>query len=401
MSVTENRSGSTSSRSQTSPQRWLRGLGLAALLSAAAWGCASVKAYRPPSPEAEMGELRGALAGVLAEQLRVQGVPGIQLSVRVGARELDLCAGSMDHRRRVPLRPDHVLRAGSVTKIFTAAVVLALSETGMLSLDDTIEGWFPLLPHASRITVRSLLNHTSGVYDYTRDRSFQGTTFLFSGKRWEPEELYRFVLSGPPDFLPGTRHLYSNSNYLLLGILAEGLSGAAYAELVREQVLEPAGMHRTYVLPVEPTPAALVVGYDRDVLPGGLRRIRPGNRAWPSGAFSAGAVATTSSDLLALIDTLFYGQILSAESLEAMNAFVPAADEDMPYQTGYGLGLRRLEVQGDVLLGHTGTIPGFGAVVVHCPDRDYSIAALANLSMFDPLSLLDALIRVLHDLPGP
>jgi D-alanyl-D-alanine carboxypeptidase len=258
-----------------------------------------------------------------------------------------------------------------------------------------------MLANSPRITIRSLLDHTSGVYDYTRERAFQMTTALFARKRWDPEELYRFVLRGEPDFPPGERYGYSNSNYLLLGMIAERVTGRSYADLLREYVLRPSGLEHTYVLPGEETPAALITGYDRDLLPANLTRIRPGNRAWPSGAFSAGAVASTSGDLLRFIETLLYGQILTADSLDAMTAFLPARDDRLQLQTGYGLGLRRLEIDGDVLVGHTGTIPGFGAAVFHCAERDYSIAFVANLSLFDPVPLLDELVRFAHRIGTP
>jgi len=340
------------------------------------------------------------LAAVLGREIQTQGAPGIQVSLRVGKEVYHAAVGHADSRRRVPLRTDHVLRVGSVTKVFTAATVLRLVESDMLTLEETVQRWFPLLPNAEKITVASLLNHTSGVFDYTQSRTFQMTSALFSGKRWEPEELYRFVLRGEPNFSPGARYRYSNSNYLLLGLIAERVTGRSFGELLQEGILGPAGLAHTYFLPAEEIPAGLIGGYDRDLLPGDLTRIRPNNRAWPSGAFAAGAVASTSSDLLALIDDLFYGQLLTAGSLEGMTEFLPAGDAHLPAQTGYGLGLRRLEIEGDVLIGHTGTIPGFGAVAVHCPERDYTIAALANLSAFDQVSLLRELVRLVQGLTG-
>jgi D-alanyl-D-alanine carboxypeptidase len=349
--------------------------------------------------QGENAGLKRALTEVVRAQVRAQGAPGIQASLRVGDQVVHVAVGHADSRRRVPLRPDHILRVGSVTKIFTAAVVLRLVESDLLSLEDTVGQWFALLPYAERISVRSLLNHTSGVFDYTQDRTFQTTTALFARKRWEPEELYRVVLRGQPSFPPGERYQYSNSNYLLLGMIAEKVSGRSYGELLQEGVLAPAGLTHTVLLPAEETPAGLISGYDRDVLAADLTRIRPGNRAWASGAFAAGGVASTSADLLSLIDNLFYGQLLTAVSLEEMTDFRPAPDEHLPAQTGYGLGLRRLEIEGDVLVGHTGTIPGFGAVVVECQERDYSIAAAANLSVFDQLAVLEAVVRLVHASP--
>jgi D-alanyl-D-alanine carboxypeptidase len=369
-------------------------LPLALLLSCAS----SIGPFEPP-PGGDGADL--VLQEILTGQLLAQGALGIQLSMRVGERSFHLAVGDADDRRRIPLREDHVLRVGSVTKTFTAALILRLAESGALSLDDTIEGWFPLLPNSRRITIRSLLEHTSGVYDYTRERTFQLTTAMFSRKRWDPEELYRFVLRGTPDFAPGERYQYSNSNYLLLGIVAEGVTGRAYADLLQENVLGPAELEHTYVMPGEQVPAALITGYDRDILSGNLTRIRPGNRAWPSGAFAAGAVASTSGDLLRFIESLFYGQVLTSDSLDTMLAFLPAPDAQVPNQTGYGLGLRRLEIDGDVLVGHTGTIPGFGAAVFSCPEGDYSIAFAANLSLFDPAPLLRDLVRFARETDRP
>ncbi|MDI3316007.1 MAG: serine hydrolase domain-containing protein, partial [Mycobacterium sp.] len=331
--------------------------------------------------------LAGALQEALDREVSRLRVPGIQASVRVGRFTWSGVSGYQDLNRQHPLHPTDILRIGSVTKTFTAGVVLKLAERGLVNLDDPIARWLPDLPHAGKITVRHLLNHTSGLRNYTDDLWCLARTLLFPKRVWQPADLVAVIHGKPLYFDPGTAHHYSNTNYVLLGLISEKATGKPMVQLYRELIFDPLGLRNTSFVPYEPTPERLVTGFERDLIPFGIQRIPPDNTAWPTGAYAAGAIVSTSEDLRAWIDALFTSDFLRPETRVQMTRFVDATDPDIPAQTGYGLGLRRLVVDGNELWGHTGTIPGFGAAAFHWPKADATLAVISNLSVFDSVSV--------------
>ena len=239
-------------------------------------------AQQPVAPEAARGvpvtavamevteapdSLVKALQETLDREVDRLGVPGIQASLRVGSFAWSGASGYKDLDRREPLLPSDILRVGSVTKTFTAGVVLKLSERGYIDLDAPTERWMPDWPHAGEITVRHLLNHTSGLRNYTDDLWFLARTLLFPKRVWQPAELAAVTRGKPLYFSPGTGHHYSNTNYVLLGLICERATGKPMAELYRELIFDPLGLRDTYFVPYEPPPVRLVTGFERDLIP--------------------------------------------------------------------------------------------------------------------------------------
>ena len=340
---------------------------------------------------------------VAHEFIAESGAPGVQVAVRFGQRRFAGAYGHRDGRRREFANVDDVYRVGSVTKVATAAVILSLVEEGRLSLDSEIGGWVDL-PNADGVTVRHLLNHTSGLANYTERLGASLGTFLRPRRSWRPEQLISRVRRRPLHFEPGTEYRYSNTNYVALGLIAESVSGRPLAELYRERVFARAGMTGSWFPPYENAPDPgladrLVTGFERDLLPLGTQRMTPVKTGWPTYAFSAGAMAAPAIDLVRMMDALFDGIIVSAQSLRAMTAAVDAPEANLPEQTGYGLGLRRLRIDGTEFFGHTGTIPGFGAAVLHAPGAEYTVAVVGNLSDLDAIELVRRLLAALRDVP--
>lgn len=359
------------------------------------------RAELEPVPEvsgrAEWGTAQ-ALQRSVEVYLDQNDVPGVQVALRFGDRVYAGAYGHRDHRRTEFARVDDIHRVGSVTKTFTAVVVLQLAEEGRLRLDGTIGGWIDL-PYAREVTVRQLLNHSSGIPDYTERTLPNLGTMLRPRRQWRPEQLVERVRRQDLLFDPGSAYHYSNTNYVALGLIAEAVSGRPMAELYRQRIIEPLGLRDTYFLPYEDGPAAhrLATGYDRDILPFGTRRIPPQRPNWLTYGYSAGAMVSTASDLVRFVDALFDGLLLDDTHLAQMTTGIPAADPDLPQQTGYGLGFRQLAFAGGVLVGHTGTTPGFGAVVLHAPEADYTIAAVGNLSLLEALPLIEAILAELRE----
>jgi D-alanyl-D-alanine carboxypeptidase len=340
--------------------------------------------------------LTNELQRVLNNKVKELDVPGIQATVRVGGFYWHSTSGSIDLKKEEKLTINHILRIGSVTKIFTAAIILKLYEQEKIGLDDKLNKWFPNYPKADLITIRQLLNHSSGIFNYTENLSLGIQSVLFPKKKWNPAALLESTTNKELYFLPGEGHYYSNTNYLLLGLIIEKITGNPLSKVYREYIFEPYNLNNTFFVPYEETPENLITGYDRDVIPFGTQKVTPNETSFATLGFSAGAIASTANDLCNWIDSLFKSNFLKKETLNEMTNYLQVEDHDIPGQIGYGLGLRTLNIDGNKIFGHTGTIPGFGAAVLYCPEKDYSVAIISNVSIFDQIDVLKGLISVIN-----
>ncbi len=341
--------------------------------------------------------LANKLQQVLDSEVENLDLPGIQASLRMGDYEWFSVSGSVDLEKEIPLTTQHIFRVGSVTKIFTAAVVMKLSENGEINLDDKVDKWFPDFPKSDIITVRQLLNHTSGIYNYTENFWFGLQSAIFTKKVWEAETVLASTVEKDFYFEPGDRHLYSNTNYLMLGLIIEKITAKPLEKVYQEYIFDPLVLDNTFFIPYQEIPDNLITGFDRDIIPLGTHDFKPTENSFATLGFSAGAIATTSKDLRQFIDSLFRGNFLSDNTLTEMMQYIEEEDPDVQNQIGYGLGLRVLEINGDRLYGHTGTIPGFGAAVFYCPEKDYSLAVVSNVSIFNQLSVVEKLINSINE----
>ena len=293
-------------------------------------------------------------------------------------------SGYASREKRCPLTLDHHLYIGSITKLYTAMLVMDQVEGGAISLDDTLDRWADL-PYADAVTVKMLLNHTSGIPSYTEDFSYVVRLFGLARKQWEPDELVWVISSKPLKFEPGSRHEYSNSNYLLLGVILEKVTGKPYEGQVRELVDE-LGLEDTFFL-TYPDDAVVANGYDETIFRLGTRNLTGFRRSLETGGFSAGGMLSTSEDVALFVHSSFTGQVVGDSILAQMTTFVEAPDQDVPLQTGYGLGIRNLVIGGENLVGHTGTIPGYSGIALHNPEKRYTVVVLSNLSVIEQTEL--------------
>ncbi|MBN1977725.1 MAG: beta-lactamase family protein [Anaerolineae bacterium] len=296
-------------------------------------------------------------------------------------------SGYANREKRCPMTHNHHLYVGSITKLYTAALVMDQVEKGTISLDDTLGEWVDL-SYADSVTVRMLLNHTSGVPSYTEDAWFLARYFGLPRKNWQSDELVRVISRKPLEFDPGSQHKYSNSNYLLLGVILETATGETYQALLEENIARQQGFDDTSFL-AHDNGAVIANAYDDTLLHLGTRNLTGFRRSMASGAFSAGGILSNSEDVALFAHRLFTGQIVTDSTLDQMTTFIETPDEDMPLQAGYGLGVRNLIVGGENLFGHTGSIPGYSGIVMHNPEKRYTIAVLSNLSIIDQTGLLE------------
>lgn len=285
-----------------------------------------------------------------------------------------------------PVLPDDPMPVGSITKTFTAVVVLQLRDEGRLSLDDTLDRWLPDFPRADQIELRHLLTHTSGIYPYTEDADFVDR--MVAGDTFTVDEKVAIAATHDPLFAPGAAWSYSNSNYLLLGKVIEAVTGDTAAAALRTRIFTPLGMRDTLLLGAETLDGGLPVhGYLRNGAQGDLDV----TDAWNgTAAWTDGAIVSTAADMLRFSHGLASGELVAPETFGEM---VDAAVE-INERMGYGYGLLLI----DDFVGHDGATIGWmanwmrrsdGATVVTLQSRLDDAAAM-NAAMNGALGLMPA-----------
>jgi D-alanyl-D-alanine carboxypeptidase len=250
------------------------------------------------------------LQDVLNEYSTHKGSVGLQVTVIFpDGQTWNGVAGYADTAHPCRLTLDHHLYLGSITKLFTATLVMKEVENGSLSLGQNLNQWIHV-PSAENLTIRNLLSHTSGLPDYAQDTWFQIRWFGLPSKTWRPDELMRVIQDKPLRFSPGSRHEYSNSNYLLLGVILEKATGKPYSAILEENVLATLNLQDTFFLNY-PDDMAIANGYDRTLLHLGRRNLIAFRRSLESGAYAAGGILSTSQDVARFVNALFNGQVIA------------------------------------------------------------------------------------------
>src|SRR5262249_20944069 len=286
-------------------------------------------------------------------------------SVSVQLRGETLAAksyGVADLELDVPMPSDASFEIGSVTKQFTAASILLLAERGKLSVDDEVTRFLPDYPtHGQRITIRHLLNHTSGIRGYTELPEL-GDLMKLKKPR---ETLVTLFGDKPLDFNPGEALVYNNSAYFLLGLIVEKVSGQTYAEFVKSNLFDKVGMPGSYYCSESAVHRHHAHGYATDngtlVLKGFISHV------WP---YSAGLLCSTAADLSAWLAALHGGRVLSADSYRAMTTPGSLADGT---KVRYGFGVGVAQLNGRRAVFHGGGINGFLSEAEYFPDSGLSI----------------------------
>jgi CubicO group peptidase (beta-lactamase class C family) len=276
---------------------------------------------------------------------------------------LDKGFGSAVLEWNIPNTPATRFRVGSLTKQFTAALVLLMQQDGKLNIDDPVSKYLPNAPQAwQTITLVNLLGHTSGIPDFTRFKDFGA--WGESYHTWQEE--CAFFKDKPLDFETGTQYAYSNSNYVLLGGILEKVSGQKYVDLLRERLLTPLGMNDSGLDSDELILPQRAEGYKPG--PKGLMVARSESMSVP---FSAGAMYSTTGDLLKWERGLFGGKVLSSDSLKAMTT---------PGKGDYGLGVMLNNWDGVKVVDHGGSIEGFNTSLFYVPEKRICVVVLANVN---------------------
>ncbi|GHI09757.1 hydrolase [Streptomyces cellostaticus] len=333
------------------------------------------------------------------------GMYGIYSSVRDGAQRWTGAAGVADVDTGRPVRPGMLHRVGSVSKAFTSVALLQQVERGRVRLDAPIGDYLPDLVPGERgreITVRMLLNHTSGIGDYVIGAFpslAHNSTASLDENRFRsigPEELVRLGLAAPATGKPGEKWSYSNTNYVIAGLLLEKVTGQDAAGYITRHVIARAGLHHTSFprTPYIQGPHARMY----DSFYGLINPPRDYSDYDMSWAYTAGAIVSTTDDLNRFYRALLGGKLIGPAALHEMQRTVPADGMD------YGLGIYAIDIPGcGRFWGHDGAVFGAGTLVYSSPDGKRQVAMGWNLmkyerlksdgSGFEPSPIDDALNR--------
>ncbi|MGV9661489.1 serine hydrolase domain-containing protein [Nocardia niigatensis] len=317
--------------------------------------CSNAPKASGPLSEQARTEVRQALDGVVAT-----GIPGVQVVVTEGGREWSASSGVGDVATSAPFPPGAHVRVGSNTKAFVAATMMQLVAEGSVELDAPVERYLPGVVQGvgidgNRITVRNLMQHTSGLPEYLELPKLQGDSDDLLTKHFETADLVRGAMTLPAHFEPGAKAEYSNTNYLVVGMIVERVTGHPVAEEVTHRVIDRLGLRDTYFPADRDTDL-------RDPHPRGYETVdgKPVDvtRFDSSWAGSAGALVSTGADVNHFFTALFDGKLLPPDQVAAMRANPRPLTNRPGYS--YGLGLTTTTAPcGIQVWGHGGSIPGF------------------------------------------
>lgn len=360
---------------------------------ALALGCALLlqgtsKGQIPP-PESPSSEVVPSIASFLQTQADDGALRGVVLVAIKGQVIFENGYGLADEEWAAQNAPTTRFRIASLTKQFTAASILLLQERHLLSVNDPIAKYIPNLPEAWRaITLHELLTHTSGIPNYAEMPEIEKT---FNRTGASPRQLVDLTTSLPLEFRPGTQLKYTNTGYVLLGMVIEKVSGVAYGDFLEQNIFRPLEMTNS--------------GYDRqsEILPrrasGYMRRngkVINADFIDMSIPYAAGAIYSTAEDMLRWSEALAHGRLLSKPSTDAMFAIYP---ETLFQRQHYGYGVVLARRFGKTLQYHGGGVKGFESVIQRYPEDEVCIIVLENLDPTAPWDIGDHIASLLFKEP--
>jgi len=321
-------------------------------------------------------DAQDGLEAVLDETLSETGAPGAIAGVWTPEGDWVVAKGEADIETGEPMRTGDIFRIGSITKTFVATVVLTLADDGMLNLDDRLSEYYPGFPMADEITVRMLLNHTSGIFSWDEVEGIFEEIYRNPDAGWTVEGMIQLAAGRPFYFDPGTGQHYSNINYFLLGTIIEEVTGQTLQKAIEERVTEPLGLENTFLPDSPDYQGQTVHGYEKvdgelvDVTGSKVEEVISYDLAW-----AAGGMVSTLDDLKVWVKALATGELLGEEMHREQMTMVDTTPEGSALKTCYGLGVS----SSDVWVGHSGAVVGNMCNMGYYPERDTTIITYFNL----------------------
>lgn len=346
-----------------------------------------------PVRAASQSELALALDQALQEGRQAIGAPGATAFVEVpGVERWSGASGLANLADGTPMQPDAQLRVASVTKLFVATVALQLVQEGWLRLDQNVESWLPgLLPDGAQISVQMLLQHRSGLADYLSN-GFVEQARRAPERVWTPQELVQQAANHKRLFAAGRGWSYSNTNYILLGMIIERVTSNTLENELQQRIIGRLGLYNTQLAPPTAETAGLARGYVRGQDYTDLNM---------SVAWAAGGINASAADLARFAQALFWGELLDQERLGLMQQFVSTGSWGSA-DLVYGMGLMRrtlpaanLSPHARLALGHTGALCGYRSVLWYLPESGITIVVLVNSFEAEPNRIVTKLLEAL------
>jgi len=356
--------------------RWLLLVVLAAVLAASCGGSDDAEPSKPRAPAASADAATAReLQQVLDLQRESYGATGMAAAIVIDGQHFwSGGSGLADRETEAPITAGTPFPIFSITKMFIAALAVKLDEDGRLKLDDPLSRTLPDWPNAEHISLRMLLNQTSGIGN--DQRRLERDSEARPRKMWTPEESLNYAQRAP-HAAAGEGWEYNNANYVLAGLVIEHETRRPVSDTLHELILDPLKLHDALLQPQERPPSTTAHGYGGP--PRIARALRVGGRYAPypseaSAFWTGGAMVASAPSVARFADALLRGELLSPESRRELLRFVPAHDG----YDGYGLGVGKGQVSTEEVWGHFGGGPGFVTVVSHLPAKDLTVAALSS-----------------------
>ncbi|NOT90153.1 serine hydrolase domain-containing protein [Ferruginibacter sp.] len=319
----------------------------------------------------------------LLTDITASGVPGIAMSIHKPGVGLWLGAsGKADLRNNVAMKPCHITRMGSTVKTFTAVTILKLKEEGKLQLDDKASMYLPAwamhnIANADKATIRQLLNHSSGIFNYIRSAQFQTASLNDLIKEWTPDELLAYARGKHAYFEPGTDTYYSNTGYIFLGMIIEEITGKPFWQVFQEKIFTPLGLTATSFAATNTVPANIVRGYVDF-----YSNLQVTDATYFSGwdYYTAdGGLISNAYDMNVFMQRLFGGNIINAASLnEMLTTIAPQKIDTDFFPIQHGLGIFKISTPyGDAFM-HSGDAIGYYATIAYFPATKTTIVWAVN-----------------------
>ncbi len=351
---------------------------LGCLLLSACAGSSPVQSAPVRSP-AKSPPFVAKLQPLLLAQMQQLRIPGAIVYVNdPGQGSWSTALGMGNLATREPMQVTNYMRVGSIAKTFTATIILQLVDQHKLRLDDPVSKYQPQVPNGAHITIRELLNMSSGLFTYDSDEGYEQAALANPYKVWQPEELLAIAFKHPQVFAPGKGYLYDNTNYILLGLIMQQLTHLPAAQAWQHYIFGPLGMHQTSLPP--PTSSAIPDPHTQGYMygldftgTGPLLNVTDWNPSW---GWTAGGAISTLHDLQIWAKALATGQLLSAATQQQrLSSWNNTGLFWLGKPFRYGLGV--IDFAG--FLGHSGDLFGFNSWMAYQPQTGATIIVLSNL----------------------
>jgi CubicO group peptidase (beta-lactamase class C family) len=266
-------------------------------------------------------------------------------------------------------------RIGSITKMFTVAMIFQMVEEEKLKLSDTLDKFFPQIPNAGKITIEHILTHRSGIHDFIREPDFRAWSLVPRTK----DETLAFIARGKPDFEPGEKRNYSNAAYVILGYVVEKVAGKPYQDVLKKRITGKLGLKDTYA-GTGKTDVGKKESFSYSYA-GDWKQHEEMDLSVPGGA---AAIISTSSDLVKFIQALFDGKLISPENFDRMKN---------------GMGMSENKIGDKTVYGHSGGTDGFSSTVFYLPEEKLAVAYTANAKVYSHGKIFSGILDIYYNKP--